>query len=194
VLPERLAKSKVIVELEGEGDAVDLEGDAGAVGRFYSVDGGEELRLDLKGVVYEARMVPSATCLLVKLEAGEARVEAVMNEYMCLRKEAAAVADDSGMADGFAFGEDSERSAPSGGGGKRGRGGGSESGGGGGGGGGGSSSDDDSASGGKKPAAKKAKKAGAGKGGKGGKAGAGKKKGAGAKKAKPGAGAKRNKK
>jgi hypothetical protein len=119
----------VLCELEGEGDAVDLEGDAGAVGRFYSQRGegaagsaaaADELRLDLKGVVYEARMVPSATCMIVKLEGGEARVEAVMNEYMVLRREAMPLEDDGGeggYADGFTFAEDSERSGPSRGGG-----------------------------------------------------------------------------
>jgi hypothetical protein len=124
VLSDRLAKAKVICELEGEGDAVDLEGDAGAVGRFYSQRGegaagaaaaADELRLDLKGVVYEARVVPSATCMIVKLEGGEARVEAVMNEYMVLRREALPLEDDGdgGYADGFTFAEDSERSGPS---------------------------------------------------------------------------------
>ncbi len=89
VLPERLAKAKVLVELEGDGDAVDLEGDVGAVGRFYlrdSAAGGagggpssaaavdpDELRLDLKGVIYEARMLPSTTCMVVKIESGEAK-------------------------------------------------------------------------------------------------------------------------
>ncbi len=38
--------------------------------------GAEELRLDLKGVVYEARMVPSATCLIVRLEGQEAKARA----------------------------------------------------------------------------------------------------------------------
>jgi hypothetical protein len=118
VLSDKLARAKVLVELEGDGDVVDLDGDAGAVGRFYALPpddpacaGGtaSELRLDLKGVVYEARMVPSATCLVVRLEGGEAKVEAVMNEFMALRPQAAA-ADDSGGADGFAFGDGSERS------------------------------------------------------------------------------------
>lgn len=86
VLSDKLARAKVLVELEGDGDVVDLDGDAGAVGRFYALPpddpacaGGaaSELRLDLKGVVYEARMVPSATCLVVRLEGGEAKVEAV---------------------------------------------------------------------------------------------------------------------
>ena len=46
---------------EGHGDTVDLEGDVGTVGRFYS-DGSnpaeaaaDRMRLDLKGVVYKAR-------------------------------------------------------------------------------------------------------------------------------------------
>jgi hypothetical protein len=92
-------------------------------------------------------MVPSATCLIVRLEGGEAKVETVVNEYMALRPEAGAAGDDSGMADGFAFGDGSERS-------------GSRSGGGGGGG--GDDSDDSGGLGGKKGKGKpgaKAKKA-----------------------------------
>jgi len=81
VFADRLAKAKVLVELEGEGDAVDLEGDVGAVGRFYSRPsedaGPDELRLDLKGVIYEARMLPSTTCMVIRIERGEAKARAI---------------------------------------------------------------------------------------------------------------------
>jgi hypothetical protein len=83
LLMDRLAKGKVLVELEGEGDAVDLEGDVGAVGRLYMTGaaGGRpssaaaqpELRLDLKGVIYEARMVACASCMVVRIEQQEAK-------------------------------------------------------------------------------------------------------------------------
>ena len=82
LLPDRLAKGKVLVELEGEGDAVDLEGDVGAVGRLYVAGGAgkasaaaqPELRLDLKGVIYEARMVACTSCMVVRIEHQEAKV------------------------------------------------------------------------------------------------------------------------
>ena len=85
LLIDRLAKGKVLVELEGEGDAVDLEGDVGAVGRLYmtGAPGGRpssaaaqpELRLDLKGVIYEARMVACTSCMVVRIEHQEAKVQ-----------------------------------------------------------------------------------------------------------------------
>jgi len=116
LLADRLARSKVLVELEGEGDAVDLDGDVGCVGRLYLASSEEardsRLRLDLKGVVYQARVVPSTSCLLVRVEGGAARVEAVFNDYVATRREVVEVEDD-GLHDGFAFG-DSEASAGSG--------------------------------------------------------------------------------
>ena len=195
LLIDRLAKGKVLAELEGEGDAVDLEGDVGAVGRLYmtgaasrgpsSAAAQPELRLDLKGVIYEARMVACTSCMVVRIEHQEAKVwdcdwerviaeqrcvlspcvsppqvESVMNQYMAVRREAFTWGDDDGgLQDGFAYGDTSS----SGGSGKRKR----QADAGAAGGGGGSDDDDDvsSDSGGKakKSAAKKAKtpKAGA---------------------------------
>jgi len=82
LFPDRLTKGKVLVELDGEGDAVDLDGDIGAVGRLYTVGGvgpgssaaERELRLDLKGVIYEARMLPCSSCMVVRIENQEAKV------------------------------------------------------------------------------------------------------------------------
>jgi len=86
----------------------------GVVGRFSAAEGEDELRLDLKGVLYTARLLPSVTALLVRVEAGEARVEAVASEYLALRRDAAPPPGaDGDWQDGFAFAEDSGASGGS---------------------------------------------------------------------------------
>ncbi|KAK9835123.1 hypothetical protein WJX81_000027 [Elliptochloris bilobata] len=118
-MPEKLP-TKVIVELEGgEGGATDMAGDAGVVGRWLVQDSGgaqPQLQLDLKGVLYNASLVPCATTLcVVALGAGEARVEALASEFMQLREVPTAAAqgpdggaggDEAEMADLFLFDDD----------------------------------------------------------------------------------------
>ena len=86
---------------EGQSDAVDLEGDIGAVGRIYRAadadggggdgagaerdGGGANIRVDLKGTIYRARMMPSAALMVVRVEANEAKVETLLNSYMELQ-------------------------------------------------------------------------------------------------------------
>jgi hypothetical protein len=69
----------VLVECEGEGEnALDLSGDVGAVGRFSVLKKpggeGENMFLDLKGVMYHATIVPSTTFMVVNLGPTEAKV------------------------------------------------------------------------------------------------------------------------
>lgn len=91
MLPEKLVRAKVIVELEPtDGGATDLAGDAGAVGRFLVAgpSGEEEIKIDLKGVMYQASVVPMATTLcVVSTSATEAKVEAIFTDFMQLRQD-----------------------------------------------------------------------------------------------------------
>jgi hypothetical protein len=65
ILPEKLSRAKLVVELEPskDGHATDLAGDAGAVGRFM-VSGppsNETVRLDLKGAALLLLVPPPPT-------------------------------------------------------------------------------------------------------------------------------------
>jgi hypothetical protein len=68
VFGDKVLRSKVLLECEG--DALDLSGDMGAVGRFSVCQGqakdDEELLLDLKGVIYKTTIVPSNTFFLAR--------------------------------------------------------------------------------------------------------------------------------
>jgi hypothetical protein len=74
------------VLLECEGDALDLSGDMGAVGRFSVCQGqakdDEELLLDLKGVIYKTTIVPSNTFFLVNVGQTEAKVGEHIDQYL----------------------------------------------------------------------------------------------------------------
>ena len=119
------------MQCEGQGDAVDLDGDVGAVGRFYCnrralaargrpplqrvtlplcVRSDGAMRLDLKGVIYRASLQPCATLLVVRVDEAEtARVESVGNAFMALEEEAAGAAEDEdGYKDGFAMADADE--------------------------------------------------------------------------------------
>ena len=57
LMPAAVNRNKVLFELEGTGEAVDLEGDVGVVGRLLSES--NSMQMDLKGVVYNARILPT---------------------------------------------------------------------------------------------------------------------------------------
>ena len=104
MLPEKLSNVKLLVELEngGGGDgkltasrgATDLSGDSGAIGRFIarpSTDKSDshQICIDLKGVVYNATLVPAAsTMALVNIGPTEAKVETLFSDFMQLREDA----------------------------------------------------------------------------------------------------------
>lgn len=107
VLPEKLAASRVLLELEPRSDsapggsaATDFSGDSGAIGRWTAVprdaagrDGGDAdglshavARVDLKGVLYRACAVPCPMSIaIVSLVPGEARVDALFSQVIQLR-------------------------------------------------------------------------------------------------------------
>ncbi|GLI65477.1 hypothetical protein VaNZ11_009015 [Volvox africanus] len=108
MLPEKLNRNKVLLELpaapasgEHYHGAADLSGDSGAVGRIVIVgagasgkgaaatgglDGGA-LQIDLKGVMYNAWVLPLATTALVlNIGPTEAKVESLFNDFIRLRE------------------------------------------------------------------------------------------------------------
>ncbi|XP_048595369.1 DNA-binding protein BIN4-like isoform X1 [Brassica napus] len=112
VLSEKVNRSKVLVECEG--DSIDLSGDMGAVGRVVVSDTTEDVFLDLKGTIYKSTIVPSRTfcvvrffkilvpiptskgsCIIqvltleilqfqVNVSQSEAKIEAIMNDFIQL--------------------------------------------------------------------------------------------------------------
>jgi hypothetical protein len=80
-------KTKVLFEIEGSGEAVDLDGDTGAVGRWLA-EGARALKVDMKGVMYNARVAPCAgTVVIVAVNADQAKIESVHREYVQLRED-----------------------------------------------------------------------------------------------------------
>ncbi|RVW41298.1 DNA-binding protein BIN4 [Vitis vinifera] len=74
--------------VECEGESIDLSGDMGAVGRIVILDTpsrNHEMFLDLKGTIYKTTIVPSRTFCIVSFGQSEAKVEAVMNDFIQLK-------------------------------------------------------------------------------------------------------------
>ncbi|KAK9830134.1 hypothetical protein WJX72_009943 [[Myrmecia] bisecta] len=105
MLPEKLPANKVLVELEHvDGGATDLAGDSGAVGRFSvsGQPGQEDVHLDLKGVVYSTTLVPCASTLcIVNVGQTEAKVEAVLTQFVQLREVSGIRGGQNGAAGGL---------------------------------------------------------------------------------------------
>ncbi|CAN6482699.1 unnamed protein product [Victoria cruziana] len=112
VLPDKISRTKALIECEG--DALDMSGDMGAVGRLLISDkstGGKEMLLDLKGTIYKTKIVPSRTFCIVNFSQTEAKIEAIMNDFVQLQPlsnffEAETMIE--GTLDGFAFDSEDE--------------------------------------------------------------------------------------
>jgi hypothetical protein len=85
LMPATLNRSKVFFECEGTGEAVDLEGDAGVVGRLLSDSSDKTkagLQMDLKGVIYNAKILPTPASIVIltvnQTEAGLYRLNALV--------------------------------------------------------------------------------------------------------------------
>lgn len=90
VLPDRLAAGKILVELEpSDTGATDLSGDSGAIGRVLvsrRPGAPQQLQVDLKGVLYNAAVVPTpVTMAVVNVGATEAKIECLFTEFVQLR-------------------------------------------------------------------------------------------------------------
>lgn len=109
LLPEKLSALKCLVEVE-DGTSTDLAGDAGAVGRFAMTRHSErqQAQLDLKGQIYQMKVVPCASTLCVlNIRQTEAKVEAIFPDYVQLRQDSGYVA--SQVQDlPYLFGDDDE--------------------------------------------------------------------------------------
>lgn len=106
LVPAALNRAKVFFECEGTGEAVDLEGDVGVVGRLLTESA--SVQMDLKGVVYDARILPTPTSIVIlAVNATEAKVESVSNDYVQLRVDAGANNMGGATLDGY-LGADSD--------------------------------------------------------------------------------------
>ncbi|KAL3374058.1 hypothetical protein AABB24_005837 [Solanum stoloniferum] len=112
VLPEKVQRTKALVECEG--DSVDLSGDVGAVGRIIVSDGpsgNHEMLLDLKGTIYKTTILPSRTFCVVSFGPSEAKVEAIMNDFIQLKSQSNVYDAETmieGTLEGFTFDSDEE--------------------------------------------------------------------------------------
>ncbi|XP_057547426.1 DNA-binding protein BIN4 isoform X2 [Amaranthus tricolor] len=112
VLPEKVHRSKALVECEGE--SIDLSGDMGAVGRVIiskTPSKESEMFLDLKGTIYKTTIVPSRTFCVVSIGQSEAKIEAIMNDFIQLKPQSNVYDAETmveGTLEGFTFDSDEE--------------------------------------------------------------------------------------
>lgn len=112
MLPEKVHRTKALIECEG--DSIDLSGDMGAVGRIIVSDspsGDPEMCLDLKGTIYKTSIVPCRTFCVVSFGQSEAKIEAIMNDFIQLKPQSNVYEAETmveGTLDGFSFDSDEE--------------------------------------------------------------------------------------
>jgi len=100
--------------IECDGDSIDLSGDIGAVGRIVVSNGPtakQDLLLDLKGTIYKTTIVPSRTFCVVSVGQSEAKIEAIMNDFIQLEPQSNLFEAETmveGTLDGFTFDSDEE--------------------------------------------------------------------------------------
>jgi len=101
-------KSKVLFEIEGSGEAIDLDGDTGAVGRWLA-ESSRALKVDMKGVMYNARVVPAAGSIVVVAVNGDvAKIESVHREFIQLREDPNACGGVQNLGVGSLFDRDDD--------------------------------------------------------------------------------------
>ncbi|KAL9689734.1 hypothetical protein QQ045_010123 [Rhodiola kirilowii] len=106
VLPEKVQRSKVLVECEG--DSIDMSGDMGAVGRVMISDApsGKEMYLDLKGMPF-LYFIRYRSCILLFIMI----IEAIMNDFIQLKPQSNVFLAETmveGTLDGFSFDSEDE--------------------------------------------------------------------------------------
>ncbi|TVU40119.1 hypothetical protein EJB05_13569, partial [Eragrostis curvula] len=112
ILPDKVQRSKALIECDG--DSIDLSGDVGAVGRLVVSNGptgNPDLLLDLKGTIYKTTIVPSRTFCVVSVGQSEAKIEAIMNDFIQLEPQSNLFEAETmmeGTLDGFTFDSDEE--------------------------------------------------------------------------------------
>ncbi|XP_020264562.1 DNA-binding protein BIN4 [Asparagus officinalis] len=109
---EKVHRSKALVECDR--DSIDLSGDVGSVGRIVISNGpagNNEMLLDLKGTIYKSTIVPSRTFCIVSVGQSEAKIEAIMNDFIKLEPQSNVFEAETmieGTLDGFSFDSDEE--------------------------------------------------------------------------------------
>ncbi|KAG0531696.1 hypothetical protein BDA96_04G044400 [Sorghum bicolor] len=112
IFPDKVQRSKALIECDG--DSIDLSGDIGAVGRIVVSNGptgNQDLLLDLKGTIYKTTIVPSRTFCVVSVGQSEAKIEAIMNDFIQLEPQSNLFEAETmmeGTLDGFTFDSDEE--------------------------------------------------------------------------------------
>nr|CAB3448858.1 unnamed protein product [Digitaria exilis] len=112
IFPDKVQRSKALIECDG--DSIDLSGDIGAVGRIVVSNGptgSQDLLLDLKGTIYKTTIVPSRTFCVVSVGQSEAKIEAIMNDFIQLEPKSNLFEAETmmeGTLDGFTFDSDEE--------------------------------------------------------------------------------------
>lgn len=112
MLSEKVHRTKALIECQG--DSIDLSGDMGAVGRVIISDspsGDQEMYLDLKGTIYKTSIIPCRTFCVVSFGQSEAKIEAVMNDFIQLKPQSNVYEAETmveGTLDGFFFDSDDE--------------------------------------------------------------------------------------
>lgn len=112
VMADKVHRSKALVECEGE--SIDLSGDMGAVGRVIvseTPSKESEMYLDLKGTIYRTIIVPSRTFCVVSIGQSEAKIEAIMNDFIQLKPQSNVYDAETmveGTLEGFTFDSDDE--------------------------------------------------------------------------------------
>ena len=94
LMPATVNRNKIFFECEGAGESVDLEGDVGVVGRLLSDPSAKYtsgVKVDLKGVIYDAKILPTpASIVVLAVNQTEAKVECIANDYVQLRRDVTA--------------------------------------------------------------------------------------------------------
>ncbi|KAI3519404.1 hypothetical protein L1887_08481 [Cichorium endivia] len=112
VLADKVQRSKALVECEGE--SIDLSGDLGSVGRVVVSDspsGNQDVLLDLKGTIYKMTILPSRTFCVVSFGQSEAKIEAIMNDFIQLKPQSNVYEAETmveGTLEGFSFDSEDE--------------------------------------------------------------------------------------
>lgn len=112
VFADRVQRTKALLECEEE--ALDFSGDVGAVGRLVVSDTStkdHDILLDLKGTIYKTTIVPSYTLCVVNIGQSEAKIEAIMDDFIQLQPHSNVYETETmveGTLDGFLFDSDEE--------------------------------------------------------------------------------------
>ncbi|KAL4575698.1 hypothetical protein LXL04_011782 [Taraxacum kok-saghyz] len=109
VLADKVQRSKALVECEGE--SIDLSGDLGSVGRVVVSSGNQDVLLDLKGTIYKMTILPSRTFCVVSFGQSEAKVEAIMDDFIQLKPQSNVYEAETmveGTLEGFSFDSEDE--------------------------------------------------------------------------------------